>query len=112
MHVTGDHGTVAVDFRSGENPLESGDPGPHGLQVGMCNAMLPIANPAPLLRRAFDLPKMPIRSARVYATAGGQYEVTLNGLPLTVDGAAAAFDRVPDSPQALKGLADLAAGLR
>jgi alpha-L-rhamnosidase len=40
--------------------------------------------PAPMLRRAFRLGK-PVRSARVYVTSHGLYELRLNGKPVTED---------------------------
>jgi alpha-L-rhamnosidase len=92
LAVTGDGGSIDVDFRTGANPLESGIAGPEGLRVGILNAMLPIANPAPLLRTSFEIPDAPVKAARLYATAGGQYELTVNGLPLTLDGGPAAAD--------------------
>ncbi|MDX3069068.1 family 78 glycoside hydrolase catalytic domain [Streptomyces sp. ND04-05B] len=49
--------------------------------------MLPIATPAPVLRRAFTLPRgRRIARARLHLSAAGNVTFTVNSAPLTVDG--------------------------
>lgn len=91
----------SVDLTTGANPFESGI----GTLVGLTfppknpylpakNAVLPIANPAPLLRRAFTLPRgRRIARARLHLSAAGNVTFTVNGEPITVDGRRAARDR-------------------
>ena len=57
-----------------------------GLTVQDKNAMLPIANPAPLLRKATRLPSGKVDSARLYVSGAGYYDMTVNGRALTTDG--------------------------
>ncbi|WP_309484595.1 family 78 glycoside hydrolase catalytic domain [Streptomyces himalayensis] len=55
--------------------------------------MLPIATPAPVLRRAFTLPRgRSIAKARLHLSAAGNVTFTVNGDPITVDGKRAAQD--------------------
>lgn len=72
----------ATDFRDGINPFSGGSIVGRGLQVAAGvpdkDIVLPIAAPAPLLRRAFDLPAAPL-SARLYLAAGGLPDVAING---------------------------------
>lgn len=56
----------------GHNPFEGGVRGPSGLGIGSVAAMLPIANPAPLLRYRFPVPDQPLARARLYITAAGR----------------------------------------
>ncbi|WP_240512528.1 family 78 glycoside hydrolase catalytic domain [Streptomyces griseoruber] len=98
-------GTGAPDFSadltSGANPFEAGIGTLSGLTfppknpyIPSKNAILPIANPAPVLRRAFTLPRgRRIAGARLYLSAAGNVTFTVNGDPLTVDGGPAARDR-------------------
>ena len=81
-----------VDLRQGANPFESGIGGSDGLTVQDKNAMLPIANPAPLLRKATRLPSGKVKSARLYVSGAGYYDMTVNGRALTTDGRPVAPD--------------------
>ena len=55
--------------------------------------MLPITNPAPVLRRAFTLPRGGrITRARLHLSAAGNVTFTVNGDPITVDGKPATRD--------------------
>lgn len=84
----------AVDLTTGANPFEHGIPTPTGLTfppknpfIPARNSVLPIANPAPVLRRAFDLPQgRRIAKARLHLSAAGNVTFTVNGDPITVDG--------------------------
>ncbi|MCX5093930.1 glycoside hydrolase family 78 protein [Streptomyces sp. NBC_00365] len=92
---------ISVDLTTGANPFESGIATPAGLTfppknpyIPGRNAVLPIANPAPLLRRSFTLPHgRRIDRARLHLSAAGNVTLTVNGDPLTVDGKRAARDR-------------------
>lgn len=83
-----------VDLTTGANPFESGIATLAGLTfppknpyIPAKNAVLPIANPAPLLRRAFTLPRgRRIARARLHLSAAGNVTFTVNGDPITVDG--------------------------
>ena len=84
--VTVDAGADAAgfhtDFSDGANPFTGGSLGEGGLLVAAGvpdkDLVLPIATPAPLLRKAFELPAAPV-SARLYLAAGGMPRVSLNG---------------------------------
>ncbi|WP_460061048.1 family 78 glycoside hydrolase catalytic domain [Streptomyces sp. YKOK-I1] len=98
-------GTGAPDFSAdlttGANPFEAGIGTLAGLTfppknpyIPSKNAILPLANPAPVLRRAFTLPRgRRIAGARLYLSAAGNVTLTVNGGPLTVDGGPADRDR-------------------
>lgn len=84
-----------TNFEGGANPFESGipiwtgvqgDPSQDGLVIGSKISMLPISNPAPLLRKEFEIAGSPIASARLYVTGGGYPNVSINGTPVTTDG--------------------------
>jgi alpha-L-rhamnosidase len=74
-------------FERGENPLSGGSVGADGLMlpsgVPTKDIVLPLSNPAPLLRRDFDLEAGEIASARLYVAVGGWADMTLNGAPLS-----------------------------
>jgi alpha-L-rhamnosidase len=84
------------DFHGGFNPFEDGnviwtgvdgDDSTDGLLLTSgVGIMLPIANPAPLLRKEFLALKSPVKSARLYITGGGYPKVAVNGIPITIDG--------------------------
>ena len=70
---------VDADRAGGTNPFTAGTPTPQGLAVsGSTEALL--ADPAgkPLLRREFSVDRK-VSRARIYATALGVYEFSLNG---------------------------------
>lgn len=91
-------GTGARDFTAdlttGANPFENGIGTLDGLTfppknpyIPSKNSVLPPANPAPVLRRAFTLPKgRRVARARLHLSAAGNVTFTVNGAPLTVDG--------------------------
>ncbi|AXG82023.1 hydrolase [Streptomyces paludis] len=91
-------GTGAPDFSAdlttGANPFEAGTGTLDGLTfppknpyIPAKNTMLPIAGPAPVLRRAFTLPRgRRIDRARLHLSAAGSVTFTVNGDPITVDG--------------------------
>ncbi|MFD9042149.1 family 78 glycoside hydrolase catalytic domain [Streptomyces bottropensis] len=91
-------GTGAPDFSAdlttGANPFENGIGTLAGLTfppknpyIPSKNSVLPIANPAPVLRRAFTLPReRRIAKARLHLSAAGTVTFTVNGDPITVDG--------------------------
>lgn len=81
-----------VDLTTGANPFESGVGTSAGLTFVAKNAMLPIANPAPLLRTAQPLPHGEVARARLYLSAAGNVVFTVNGEPLTTDGRQPAAD--------------------
>jgi len=60
---------VATGFVGLENPFEFGTPTADGLTLGNKNTMLPIANPAPLVRKQFSTGTSAITSARLYVRA-------------------------------------------
>ncbi len=84
--VTVDAGADAAGFRTdfsdGANPFTGGSLDQGGLLVAAGvpdkDLVLPIGAPAPLLRKAFELPAAPV-SARLYLAAGGMPRVSLNG---------------------------------
>ncbi|MET9458872.1 alpha-L-rhamnosidase N-terminal domain-containing protein [Streptomyces canus] len=84
----------AVDLTTGANPFEDGIGTLSGLTfppknpfIPAKNAILPIANPAPLLRRAFTLPRARrVSKARLHLSAAGNVTFTVNGAPITVHG--------------------------
>ena len=103
------HPAFSTDFSGASNPFEAGDPSQDGLNVATAganpatadsysaapvlpagvsgkNVMLPIANPAPLLRDDFVTAAKRIASARLYVAAGGYPKLTVNGSPVTIDG--------------------------
>jgi alpha-L-rhamnosidase len=85
-----------TDFHGGLNPFEagvarwtgaSGNKEFDGLVVGVGKAaMLPIANPAPLIRKEFMVNASPIKSARLYISGGGYPKVKINNVVTTIDG--------------------------
>jgi len=72
----------ASRFEDGDNPLTGGDVGEDGLILASGvpgkDLVIPLAHPAPLLRRAFTV-KGDIVRARLYVAAGGFAAVSLNG---------------------------------
>ncbi|MGX1267893.1 alpha-L-rhamnosidase [Streptomyces phaeoluteigriseus] len=84
----------SVDLTTGANPFEAGIGTLDGLTfpprnpyIPGRNAVLPIANPAPVLRRTFTLPRgRRIAKARLHLSAAGNVTLTVNGDPITVDG--------------------------
>ncbi|MEV0155792.1 family 78 glycoside hydrolase catalytic domain [Micromonospora sp. NPDC050686] len=77
--TSGDQTLFAAPLTDGENPFAGGTPTPTGLRVsGDTEAMLTALDANPLLRRGFRVDGE-ISRARVYATALGVYELSLNG---------------------------------
>ncbi|MEU1555099.1 family 78 glycoside hydrolase catalytic domain [Streptomyces scabiei] len=84
----------SADLTTGANPFENGIATPAGLTfppknpyIPSKNSMLPIASPAPVMRRAFTLPRgRRIARARLHLSAAGNVTFTVNSAPLTVDG--------------------------
>ncbi|MFF0160558.1 family 78 glycoside hydrolase catalytic domain [Streptomyces sp. NPDC005263] len=84
----------SADLTTGANPFENGIGTLAGLTfppknpfIPSKNSVLPIANPAPVLRRAFSLPRgRRIAKARLHLSAAGNVTFTVNGDPITVDG--------------------------
>ncbi|HVT35006.1 MAG TPA: alpha-L-rhamnosidase N-terminal domain-containing protein, partial [Nevskiaceae bacterium] len=74
-----------TEFAQGDNPFTGGSVGQDGLNVASGvpdkDIVLPIAAPAPLLRREFALDDQPV-SARLYVAAGGLPRLLLNGAPV------------------------------
>ena len=69
----------AASLTDGENPFGGGTPGATGLTVtGDTEAMLTALDANPLLRKDFQLDQGVVR-ARVYASALGVYQLSLNG---------------------------------
>jgi alpha-L-rhamnosidase len=70
---------VDADLTSAANPFTAGTPTPQGLAVSGSTETL-LADPAgkPLLRREFTVDRT-VSRARIYATALGVYELSLNG---------------------------------
>ncbi|WP_425247932.1 family 78 glycoside hydrolase catalytic domain [Streptomyces sp. NEAU-NA10] len=91
----------SADLTTGANPFENGIGTLAGLTfppknpfIPSKNSVLPIANPAPVLRRAFTLPRgRRIAQARLHLSAAGNVTFTVNGDPITVDGKRATGDR-------------------
>ncbi|MEU4227026.1 family 78 glycoside hydrolase catalytic domain [Nonomuraea sp. NPDC026600] len=84
---------LVLDLTRGANPFEGGLPSLSGLAIADTNAMLPIANPAPLVRTTVRIPDVPLTRARLYVTAAGQHEFTIGGRPLTVPDLTGTTDR-------------------
>ncbi|WP_406104649.1 family 78 glycoside hydrolase catalytic domain [Micromonospora globbae] len=77
--TSGDDTLFAAPLTDGENPFGGGTPTPDGLRVGgTTEAMLTALDANPLLRRGFRVDGEVAR-ARIYATALGVYELSLNG---------------------------------
>ncbi|MND63398.1 Bacterial alpha-L-rhamnosidase [compost metagenome] len=74
---------LETTFADGENPLTGGSIGPDGLilasGVPTKDLVVPLSNPAPLMRRAFMVEGGGIASARLYVAAGGWADLTVNG---------------------------------
>jgi alpha-L-rhamnosidase len=74
---------LETTFADGDNPLSGGSIGPDGLilasGVSTKDLVVPLSNPAPLLRRAFTVEGGEIASARLYVAAGGWADLTVNG---------------------------------
>ena len=70
---------VDVDLTTAANPFTAGTPTPQGLSVSGGQETL-LADPAgkPLLRREFNVARK-VSRARIYSTALGLYELSLNG---------------------------------
>ncbi|MFF3373939.1 family 78 glycoside hydrolase catalytic domain [Streptomyces sp. NPDC002680] len=91
----------SVDLTTGANPFEAGIGTLAGLTfppknpfIPARNSVLPIANPAPVLRREFTLPRgRRIAKARLHLSAAGNVTFTVNGDPITVDGGPATRNR-------------------
>lgn len=85
-----------TDFHGGSNPFEagvvkwtgvSGNKETDGLVLSKGkDPMLPIANPAPLIRKEFNVSASPVKSARLYISGGSYPKVKINGVLTTVDG--------------------------
>lgn len=82
----------STNFAGGSNPFQSGDvtdaglvsPGVVAVDSPSHDVMLPIANPAPLLRKQFrTTDHVAVTRARLYVAGGGWPMVTLNGRPAT-----------------------------
>jgi alpha-L-rhamnosidase len=85
--VTRPDGTVLLDtdFAAGRNPCTGGEPVGATLVVSGSTDVLcdPATRPLPLLRKQFGTPaRQKIVSARVYASALGVYQLSLNGEPV------------------------------
>lgn len=91
----------SVDLTTGANPFEAGIGTLDGLTfppknpyIPAKNSVLPLANPAPVLRRAFRLPRgRRVAKARLYLSAAGNVTFTVNGASITVDGKPANWGR-------------------
>ncbi|HEY1077733.1 MAG TPA: family 78 glycoside hydrolase catalytic domain [Fontimonas sp.] len=85
VSVKSSSGEFSTDFSDGINPFTGGTLAAKGLQVAAGvpdkDLVLPIAAPAPLLRRAFELASAPV-SARLYVAAGGLPSIAINGTPI------------------------------
>lgn len=72
-------------FEVGDNPFTGGDVGADGLILASGvpgkDIVVPLAHPAPLLRRAFAVAG-PIVRARLHVAVGGFADVSLNGAPV------------------------------
>ncbi|MBN1185755.1 MAG: alpha-L-rhamnosidase N-terminal domain-containing protein [Bacteroidales bacterium] len=85
-----------TDFYGGFNPFEDGIvnwTGIHGNQntdglklTKGKGIMLPISNPAPIIRKEFRTSLSSVKSARLYITGGSYPKVTVNGFSVTIDG--------------------------
>ncbi len=73
---------VVEAFRNNDNRMSGGTVVSDGLLVGDnavdTDVVLPIARPAPLIRREFSVDQ-PVRSARLYVAAGGFPHIEING---------------------------------
>ena len=70
---------VDADLAGGANPFTAGTPTPQGLAVsGSTETLLADPGGKPLLRREFSVDRK-VSRARIYATALGVYELSLNG---------------------------------
>ncbi len=85
--VTRPDGTVLLDtdFPAGRNPCAGGElAGPALVVAGATDVLCdPSTRPLPLLRKQFGTPsRKKIASARVYASALGVYQLSINGAPV------------------------------
>ncbi|GAA3891778.1 hypothetical protein GCM10022381_37030 [Leifsonia kafniensis] len=81
VNVTSSTGEVLLDtdFSNGLNPFTGGTVTGRGLELkSPTEAILKTVNPEPLLRKEFSVDKT-VTSARIYASARGAYELSLNG---------------------------------
>ena len=82
LSITGDGRAFETTFAQGDNPLTGGSPGPDGLilasGVAGKDLVLPLSNPAPLLRRGFHVRERPVM-ARLHVIAAGFADLSLNG---------------------------------
>jgi alpha-L-rhamnosidase len=98
--IDGGNGTANdfyTDFAGGYNPFEDGmvrwtgikgDSSTEGLVLMPGRGiMLPVSNPAPLLRKEFSVAGSPVVAARLFIAGGGYPRVMVNGIPVTTDGA-------------------------
>ncbi|RIJ71117.1 hypothetical protein D1871_15455 [Nakamurella silvestris] len=93
VSVTGDGSAdFHTDLTKGANPFESGIAGIGGLTFSTNNIMLPMASANPLLRKTFTTDDKEIASARLYAAAGGEFVLSVNGTQVTTDGEVPAAD--------------------
>ncbi|MGN9777597.1 family 78 glycoside hydrolase catalytic domain [Micromonospora sp. H33] len=77
--TSGGRTLFSAPLTDGENPFAAGTPTPGGLRIsGNTEAMLTALDANPLLRRGFRVDGE-VSRARVYATALGVYELSLNG---------------------------------
>ena len=93
--------TFATTFAGYSNPFEAGVPTGSGITLVSKDVMLPIANPEPVLRRAFTTGGAVISRARLYVTGGGYQTMWVNGEPVTVDGQPAADPAAANLPHLL-----------
>ncbi|MER7441480.1 family 78 glycoside hydrolase catalytic domain [Micromonospora avicenniae] len=77
--TSGDSSLFAASLTDGENPFGGGTPTADGLRVsGGTEAMLTALDASPLLRRGFRVDGK-VSRARIYASALGVYQLSLNG---------------------------------
>jgi len=77
--VVGGRTEVDADLTGGANPFTAGTPTPRGLEVsGSIETLLADTAGKPLLRREFRVDRA-VSRARIYSTALGAYELSLNG---------------------------------
>jgi len=81
----GSTNVFSTSFEGGANPFESGYVDKDGLHLSKM-PMLPISNPAPRIRKAFNVEGKEIAYARLYVTGGSYPNPSINGMPLTFDG--------------------------
>jgi alpha-L-rhamnosidase len=95
MVASPDRPDLSIDFAGGADPFSGGRPAKDGLliadQLAGKDIVLPIAAPAPLLRRRFDVAAKGVVRARLYIAGAGWPKLSLNGHPVGASALASGY---------------------